>query len=337
MGSDDDVFDPFGLQEAKSSSPLLNNQKATHQSDFQFDPFALDEDDESNVSPEPPPAVSRISRTSATNTTTTSSLHSAHSRNKSASAASSASHHHMALPPKITVKLAIHEEACSTASTATEGASQVAIEGTVKAQVQCSDAKRNAPFRLVSNNIASSNLRINPLFATNENKILIPKHEIGLVQIADYTTNQEILHMPLLLERKVTVDNLSVRIAVQVRSKLSNLGNLQNFSIVMAIPESIDGESIQVIKGNGTYDELKRTIQWKLAQLNKGESFVVSAQAQLWEETTDYVPVPVMLRCESEHDPIGSEIQFRVEAADGHPASVTYNTGYSFRLLSRLP
>jgi hypothetical protein len=312
-----DAFDPFGLQEAASDNALKDFASTSNS----FDPFNVngyndggDKGDNGYESPRSPPAVSRVSRSATA-----------------------------ALPPKINVKLSIHEEVSSSANGSNEGASQVAIEGSIHAQVQCSDAMKNAPFLLLSKAPANNaggvmSLRPNPSFVSNdrsnENLVKIPKHEIGLVPISLYSVTNTVHHMPLLLERKITVSGTACRIAVQVRSKLSNLGSLVDFTVALAVPECVNFSTITVTRGDGLADELKRTVVWKLDELEKGESFMVSAQAQLWEPTTE-IQFPVMLRCRSTADQI-SDVVFEVGPAMGHPSSITFTTTKSFRLLHRL-
>lgn len=167
--------------------------------------------------------------------------------------------------------------------------------------------------------------------------------------------------MPLLLERKVSTSGLKCRIAVQIRTKLTNQGNLRDVKIVVAVPEVVDGASIVIARGDGMYDELKRTLHWKIPAIAKGDSVLVAAQAHVWDTTTtrnnknkngtttstnnnnnnasmidpNTLEFPVMMRCESEADPI-SGVEFKVVPADGYPSSVTFNTSSSFRLLHRL-
>lgn len=143
------------------------------------------------------------------------------------------------------------------------------------------------------------------------------------------------------MERKVTIYANTVRIAVQVRSKLSNRGNLTDFSISIAVPDRVQGETVEISRGSGQYDALKRTIQWTVKELPKGESFMVSAQAQLWPVTgrrteTENMRFPVLLRCLSADDQISS-VELRAVAAEGHPSTVSFTRAFSFRLLHRLP
>ena len=336
--AEDVLFDPFDLEkpaaekkddratrlttEENGQGPL---QEALQEADS-FDPFGIaatalsdagqQEDTLSTSSPSPPPQVSRITRSK------------------------------LALPPKLVVKLTVYEEVSSTAKMGQdiEGASDISLEGSIYAQVQCSDAKKNAPFGIVATQTdkgTSLTLRPNTKFTTispsNLPLVHIPKHEIGYVPVAYYTVNEQVEHMPILLERKVTTHGSSCRVAVQIRSKLTNKGNMEEFTVAVAVPERVDGESIEILRGDGEWDELQRTIKWKLPLLNKGESFMVSAQAKLWKvkDQDEDIRFPVLLRCSSSADQI-STVEVRAAEADGHPSSLTSTTTYSFRLLHRL-
>lgn len=310
---DADAFDPFGLQETTiAGSPVVEGFPLQSSS---FDPLdgvneENERDEESEESPPSPPPVSRVSRPSKG----------------------------VALPPKVSVKLSITEEVSSISFFSSEGASQVVVDGSIYAQVQCSDALKNAPFCLVTESLRKEEgvITVSPNsdFVSGDSVVTIPKHEIGFVPIARYSFTNEIQHMPLLLERKVTVSGMSCRIAVQVRSKLSNQENMQDFVIAVAVPECVDGETIEIVRGEGEYDELKRTILWKLNELQKGESFMVSAQAKLWEPMAE-IQFPIMLRCSSSAERI-SDVAFKVSSAAGYPSSITFSTTHSFRLLHRL-
>lgn len=132
----------------------------------------------------------------------------------------------------------------------------------------------------------------------------------------------------------------AVRVAVQVRSKLSNNGDITDFTIAVAVPERVNGDTVEISRGVGVYDDLKRTIKWNVGKLPKGESFMVSAQAQLWSSATkeDQVTLkfPVLLRCSSLDDQI-SNVELRAVEADGFPSTVSFNRSFSFELLHRLP
>lgn len=268
-----------------------------------------------------------------------------------------------ALPPKMSIKLTLYEEVSSMALQEEVVASQISVEGSAYAQVQCSDALKNAPFCIYSTivgvNAANAapkvNVRPNGKFTSLEPKakdvqngpfaapstvsmysVNVPKSELGFVPVVHYSYSQAVDHMPVLLERKVTIHETSCRIALQVRSKLSNKGDLKDFTLAVAIPEVVDGESVQIVRGQGSFDGLKRLIKFQLAHLKKGESFMVSAQARLWKSIQGgEIRFPVLMRCSSTDDHISS-VDFEVQQDDGTPCSISVTKAHSFRLLHRL-
>ena len=322
----DSSFDLFPTSLSDPFAPVVSNSAANPKAKYSDDAFESGEESPTGQ----PPIVSHMSRNSSGNARTGT----------------------LALPPKLNVKLSIHEEVSSTAIDS-DGTSQVFIEGEIKAQVQCSDALKNAPFVLTGGpstvfqqhwKITAMSDVAKPLTAaTNNSKknladqftVHIPKHEIGWVPTARFSLSGLVQHMPILLERKIMMSGANCRVAVQVRSKLSNVGNLHDFSIALAVPEAVKGDSIQIVRGNGNYDELKRTIHWKLPELQRGSSFMVSAQLSLWEEGQE-LSFPVILRCTSQSDQIGQYQAFSVTSADTYPSSVTFTTQRSVRLLHRL-
>ena len=128
-----------------------------------------------------------------------------------------------------------------------------------------------------------------------------------------------------------------VQVAIQVRSKLSNPDDLTEFSIVLSISDKVAADSVLINTGQGEFDKLKRIVTWKLSQLPKGESFMVSVRGRLLDDTDpdEELSFPVMLRCRS-RDQISS-VQFQAVEASGYPASVTSNVfANSYRIIHRL-
>lgn len=326
----DDTFDPFGLG---LSSPERGGRAVlvSATNDAAFDPFGVASKQQTHgtalegvdMELSPPPSVSRVHRKAATTVAKTTGTT-------------------IVIPPKVIVKLSVHEEVSAVAECNKQGASQVNIEGTIYAQVQCSDGKRNAPFVIrppsdLPNLILWPDAKYSKDIKDSKDIFVqVPKEEIGFVAVAHYSLVEEVPHMPILLERKVTTHDTHCRIAVQVRSKLTNNGNMDDFTVAVAIPERVDGDSIQITRGEGVFDDLKRVIKWKLPTLNKGESFMVSAQAKLWQpEGNAPIKFPVLLRCSAAADQI-STVEFKALPADGHPASVSFSDSHAFRLLHRL-
>lgn len=332
MAHVEDVFDPFGLDEHEEEKAALSfnpfpepttvadrmilleqeqhaQQPQHQQSSSSTIPTIGAVDPKPQLIPPPPPTVNRVARSSSAK----------------------------ALPPKISVKLVVREDATAMAIAAGAGASHVNIVGTIQAQIQCSDATKNAPFLLKMEPLET--MEINEEFVNEETlQVYIPKHEIGLVRILEFAVQQHIQRMPLLLERKISIKERTCRISIQVRSKLANKGDLKDLSIAIAVPMEVDGESISILRGgDGIYDELRRIVHWRLDELKRGASLMVAAEAQLWETPPQDAKLefPVILRANSTEDKI-SEVDCRVVPAEGHPSSVTFTQSHSFRLLYRL-
>lgn len=265
-----------------------------------------------------------------------------------------------ALPPRVLVKFQLQEEVSSVAhsSDEIEGCSDVQIEGTVLAQVVSSDALKNVPFFLISSTDNQKAVEFLPnkkyakkLLDGNDAKsrsnisiVDIPKETLGFVNVGNYRISQSLDHMPLMLEQKVVRARSKIQIAIQVRSKLSNPDHLSDFSIVLFIPKELDGSSIEVITGDGEFDQWKRCITWEKKHLPKGQSFMVSAKCDIDGNHNipggsagldELLKFPVMLRCQSK-DQISSA-HFKAVEANDHPASVSSSVvGKSFRIVHRL-
>lgn len=156
------------------------------------------------------------------------------------------------------------------------------------------------------------------------------------------------------MERKITRNGIRVRIAVQIRSRLDNLGDMKDMTILVAVPEKVNGDTIQLTRGgnhnsttttsnnnnNGVWDDLKRTITWKFPNLVKGQSELVVAEAELWHPPAadeDETPFPVMFRCSSTSDSITS-LDWKVAQVSGSPSHLTAAAiKRDFRILHRLP
>ena len=144
-----------------------------------------------------------------------------------------------------------------------------------------------------------------------------------------------------MVQSKVRVkESGMVHVDVQIRSNLNNKGDLANFAIAAPCPSFIDGGSILITKGEGSYDELKRVVKWKRPDLPRGESFLVGFEAKLAKgvdnepEANATRTVPILLRCLSNNQQI-SGVEVDATAVSGHPAAVHAVKKCSFRLLHR--
>ena len=127
-----------------------------------------------------------------------------------------------------------------------------------------------------------------------------------------------------------------VQVAIQIRSKLTNRDDLTEFSVGLAMAPKVLSGTVEILLGDGEWDEIRRTVTWKLPRLPKGESFMVNVRAKLEDGALDEDMVfPVMIRCSS-CDQVSSASFHAVEAS-GHPASVAASIqGQTFRMVHRL-
>mmetsp|Transcript_39520 Transcript_39520/g.95573 ORF Transcript_39520/g.95573 Transcript_39520/m.95573 type:complete len:335 (+) Transcript_39520:92-1096(+) len=253
------------------------------------------------------------------------------------------------VPPLIAINFKIHEEISSIATMdpELEGSSEIMVQGGVMAQMTSSDAHKNHPWILDGKTRGGEMVDITPNVSYSKkydargqqkkvSVITIPKTTVGFVPIASYHFKETIDHMPLLLERRVTRKGDMVQVAVQVRSKLTNLYDLTDLSITMALPDPVIEDDVEVNVGEGTYEQMKRVITWKLSALQKGDSFMVSVRCLVNEDADDAsLKFPIILRCSS-LDQISTGEFIAVEAM-GYPAALTTEViSRTFRLIHRL-
>ncbi len=181
-------------------------------------------------------------------------------------------------------------------------------------------------------------------------KVHIPKSEIAGCEILSYNMYARTQNMPVLVQKKMSAKSTSCRMSVQIRSNLSNKGDISNLIIIIAIPNTLRGETVHVTRGKqGIWDSTKRTVTWKVGNLPRGESYLVSAEAEVSsavaslmheDQSTsrvvkEKVHCPVLVRCSSEVDQV-SEIAFSAVALPGVQANIArVNQMRSFRLLHR--
>jgi len=173
-------------------------------------------------------------------------------------------------------------------------------------------------------------------------KILsIPKSLLGQIQLASWQRSEMKRFMPVLLQRKVlrTSGNFNrCIVAIQLRSNLHNKGSLKGLSVVVAIPPTVIGSSLEIKQGEGTFDNLKRVVTWTLKELLVGKSLMYVFEIDILSAVhSDELPkFPILLRCSSAEDTI-SNVKVNLEQMQRHPATLFVKTHSSFQLLHRLP
>ncbi|KAL3803015.1 hypothetical protein HJC23_011638 [Cyclotella cryptica] len=299
------------------------------------------------------------------------------------------------LPPRLNVKLSYHEEVTSSSIVETQdrtethagsggSLSRLFVTGKIRVQVESTDANYNAPFCLkLSGSMASLAKFIchdgcilldeqssrfvtftPPRPSANSSdkesllsfKVDIPKAKVEPVDIVTYSfENVQTQNMPILVQTKATIHNQKCRIGIQIRSNLSNVGDLHEFTIVLSIPPALKEGTVKITRGNsGIIDEIKHIVTWKIAHLGHGNSCLVSIEADMdshkfekmglspflskqhqHQMLEDQIQLPVLVRCCSKMDQI-SDFKLSCVALEDAPASICVQTAKSFRLLHRV-
>lgn len=335
-----------------------------------FDPFTFDDDKDDGRAPTPAGALT-ISQQSTKSFGTVASKRSQKRENVSEEKIPKA------LPPRLNVRLTLHEEVSSMAILDPEGEggslSQVSIEGKVMALVKSPNVNENIPFCLkISGPMAplatitchdhcaleaDEDATMNTPFSRGGKvgevrcKVDIPKSDSEERKIMSYSMNVRTQNMPMLVQAKAAVvKEMACRVSVQIRSNLSNQGDLSNFTIVVAIPTTLKGDTLKITRGDyGIWDANKRIITWKIGNLPHGESCLVSAEADLTSSVVNVlrdnpfepqalegkIRCPVLVRCLSEVDQV-SDLVLTAVPLERSPARVVQQQMKSYQLLHRV-
>jgi hypothetical protein len=183
-------------------------------------------------------------------------------------------------------------------------------------------------------------------------KVHIPKSELAGCEILSYNLNTRTQNMPMLVQSKMAVKSTTCRMSIQIRSNLSNKGDISNLTIIVAIPNTLRGETVHVTRGKqGVWDATKRIVTWKIGTLPHGESCLVSAEAEVSSTVANLmlepqydakkvikekVRCPVLVRCSSEVDQV-SDLRLSAVALPDVPANIArVNQVTSYRILHRV-
>ena len=158
--------------------------------------------------------------------------------------------------------------------------------------------------------------------------------------------------MPLLVQSKATLKENICRVGIQIRSNLSNKGDINDLSIRVPIPNTLNASTVTITRGEdtGSWDECKRLVSWNIGTLSHGQSVLVSAEAEISHtmaqlvaeddlsstKFNEKIQCPVLVRCSSSSDNL---TDFSVSASPWmeDPSNLTYKLDQSYRLLHRVP
>lgn len=167
--------------------------------------------------------------------------------------------------------------------------------------------------------------------------VTIPKPDI-YYPILKYKCTQKVAPIPLRVQSKVRHTSKKCRVALQISSNPSNPKKLNEFTIVMSVPEIVIGESVTTQPEGGVWSDTERNVVWQVKELGIGEKFQLQAQFVLTKDFTEEsgkLSFPVMVRCHSMSAQL-SDIHFLCsDVPKSFPADVTMTFASRFRILQR--
>lgn len=271
------------------------------------------------------------------------------------------------LLPKMDVKLHLHEEVSSKAVFGGKGEDgsnvEIFVEGKVAAYVQSSVGKL-PPFTLQITSPPISDCDItyqnnicrvhNERKTKNEHRAIKckvePPKEKEQFDVLRYSMTAQTKNMPILVQSKATLKENTCRVGIQIRSNLSNKGDIHDLSISVPIPNTLQASTVKITRGDGTWNECKRLITWNLGSLAHGQSVLVSLEAEVSHtmaqlladddisstKFNEKIHCPVLVRCSSLSDTL-TDFTLSVSPWMEEPSNLSLHQAQSYRLLHRVP
>lgn len=158
--------------------------------------------------------------------------------------------------------------------------------------------------------------------------------------------------MPILVQSKATLRGNICRVGIQIRSNLSNNGDINDLSISIPIPNTMQESTVKITRGadTGSWDDCKRMVTWKIGTLAHGQSVLVSVEAEISHtmaklledddlsstKFNEKMQCPVLVRCSSSSDTL---TDFALSASPWmeDPTNLSLQQDQSYRLLHRVP
>ena len=130
-----------------------------------------------------------------------------------------------------------------------------------------------------------------------------------------------------------------VRVALQVSSNPANEDDLTDLTIIMAVPPTVNGESLITSPPGGVWDPEKRSVLWCVSELGEGEKFQLQAQFEMDEQThaneASKPMFPVVVRSQCMYAQL-SDVEVEVgDVPELWPAEVAMKLARRFRLSHR--
>ena len=142
------------------------------------------------------------------------------------------------------------------------------------------------------------------------------------------------------VQTRIRIQETFCRVALQISSNPANADILTDLTIIMAVPKTINGETLVSSPAGGVWNEGKRSVVWCVAEVGVGQKFQLQAQFEMEtgvDQTSDEKnpSFPVLVRCQCMSTQL-SNIQFEVsEVPKIFPSNVMMKMAKRFRISHR--
>ena len=162
---------------------------------------------------------------------------------------------------------------------------------------------------------------------------------INRIKIATYQCYNRGPTSPINMKKKVSTAGNIVRVAIQIQENPQSriyVDTLKGFLIVLSVPPEIDGKSATMPLPRGDWDELKRTVTWRIPFMPEDAPLQLLAQFKVDKSfrrcSVQDLSLPVLLSCygtDIGNFPSGIALQIK-------SSEVKIKTAMQFHLVNRL-
>jgi len=136
------------------------------------------------------------------------------------------------------------------------------------------------------------------------------------------------------VQTKVKADGESCRVALQISSNPNNDASLSELTIVMGVPDSVQGETLVTHPSGGVWDKSKSSVVWCVSELGGGEKFQLQARFQMDNTASSDLNFPVLVRCQCLYVQL-SDVEFEAKETDSFKAEMAMKVARRYRLSHR--
>mmetsp|Transcript_24003 Transcript_24003/g.66636 ORF Transcript_24003/g.66636 Transcript_24003/m.66636 type:complete len:704 (+) Transcript_24003:189-2300(+) len=251
---------------------------------------------------------------------------------------------------RLQVNVALNEDlSCSYRSSQISSCS---VEGVVQVQVRAT--AQTAPFYLLLRDPTEQveSFQENRRFADDVSDAILAeddadrKYTISVPNgdnyfpVVRYKCVEDLRPVPIRVQTRAKTEGTHCRVALQISSNPNNEAKLTDLTIIMGVPDDIEGETLVTQPAGGVWNDAKRCVTWCVEELAEGEKFQLQARFQMapgapYDQNGEKPMFPVLVRCQCLFAQLSDlELEIR-EIPEIYPADVTMKIARRFRLSHR--